>query len=566
MDADDHRLLERYFKLGDHGAFTDLARRYFPLVHSAACRLSQNQSVAEEISQIVMSKLAGLRVMPPLSLPLSVWMHRTTRSVSIDLLRADSRRRCRERIFAMHCEPAHTDFPWDNIAPVLDEVISQLADKERSVLLGRFFMGQSHAAIAESLNLSEDAVRMRVARALEKLGGLLRKRGIATTASALGFGLSAHAVTPVSSGLVSSISAAALVSVIPATFCLTAMTFKTVAISAVILLMSGTGVLVYQKLTTPHRQEISGTAASPSELPVPVAEPEPLKNVSYFDKPRNPPKKIEIDNWLDRRGRSPRNLIAAAALGGAEDKRLILESLENNPNDPATLMRVLQHDLLPQRTGELYESLRRNAPNNKMPYLLEAARLLAAGKSEAALAALLSAAQRPEFDSYIKGIKGDAELMLRDMGRDELAAAALSTLGISDPVLEEIGFRLSTTEATKSTPLLIAAHISALEALSANPTTVSGKYSSISHLYDLINQSKNYAVELGPYLDRPFNDYNDSIWQQRMGASKYIHYLTDPKKILAAFPVDTQVDFFRRASKLGEVDAVDWLLSTQSMR
>ena len=271
MNAADHTLLERYLKLGDHGAFTELVRRYLPLVHSAACRLSQNQAVAEEISQIVMSKLAGLRVMPPVGLSLAVWMHRTTRSVSIDLLRAETRRRGRERIFAMNCEPAHDDFPWENIAPVLDEIISQLADKERSVVLGRFFMGQSHAAIAESLNLSEDAVRMRVARALEKIGGLLRKRGIATTASALGFGLSAHAVTPVSSGLVSSISAAALGSAIPATFFLTAMTLKTAAVPVVILLMCATGVLVYQKSTTPPRQVSSGSAAASFEPPEPQA-------------------------------------------------------------------------------------------------------------------------------------------------------------------------------------------------------------------------------------------------------------------------------------------------------
>jgi hypothetical protein len=278
------------------------------------------------------------------------------------------------------------------------------------------------------------------------------------------------------------------------------------------------------------------------------------------------PTKIEIDNWLDRRGRSPRNLLAAAALGGAEDKRLILESLKNNPNDPATIMRVLQYDLLPQQREALYESLRRNAPSNAMPYHLEAARLLEAGKPEAALAALLNAAQRPEFDSYIKGIKVDAELMLRDMGRDELGAAALSSLGIRDPVLEEIAAKLSATEVRNPSPLLIAARISALEALSSNPTTVVGKISSIGFLHDLINQSKNYAVELGPYLDRPFNDYIESISQQRLEASRYAKYVTDPGKILAALPVETQVDFFRRASKLGEVDAVNWLLSLDNSK
>ena len=283
--------------------------------------------------------------------------------------------------------------------------------------------------------------------------------------------------------------------------------------------------------------------------------------VSYLDLVRNLPTKIEIDNWLDRRGRSPRNLLAAAALGGAEDKRLILESLKNNPNDPATLMRVLQFDLLPQQREEMYESLRRNAPNNSMPYHLEAARLLEAGKPEAALAALLNAAQRPEFDSYMKGIKVDAELMLLDMGRDELGAAALSSLGIRDPVLEEIACRLSAAEVKNPSPLLMAARISALEALCANPTTVIGKYCSIGALNDLINQSQNYAVELGPYLDRPFNDYTESISQQRLDASRYAKYVTDPGKILAALPVETQVDFFRRASKLGEVNAVDWLLS-----
>jgi hypothetical protein len=88
---------------------------------------------------------------------------------------------------------------WEQLRPVLDEVMHQLQETDREAILLRYFESQPFAEIGARCGLNENAARMRVDRALEKLRGLLARRGV-TTAAALVSVISAHAVqvSPVS--------------------------------------------------------------------------------------------------------------------------------------------------------------------------------------------------------------------------------------------------------------------------------------------------------------------------------------------------------------------------------
>jgi Sigma-70, region 4 len=68
----------------------------------------------------------------------------------------------------------------------------------------------SLAEVGEHLGLSENAARMRVERALDKLRRLLAKRGITSTFAALSVLLTAHAVQAAPAGLVAGLSASSL--------------------------------------------------------------------------------------------------------------------------------------------------------------------------------------------------------------------------------------------------------------------------------------------------------------------------------------------------------------------
>jgi len=64
-------------------------------------------------------------------------------------------------------------------------VLADLEESDREVVLLRFFENQPFAAIGATLELGEDAARMRVTRALERIRALFARKGIKSTAAAI---------------------------------------------------------------------------------------------------------------------------------------------------------------------------------------------------------------------------------------------------------------------------------------------------------------------------------------------------------------------------------------------
>src|ERR1035437_4778368 len=88
-------------------------------------------------------------------------------------------------------EPAET---WNQIAPLLDGAMEQLGQKDHDALVLRFFENKNFAEVGAALGASEDAAKMRVNRALEKLRKFFTKRGVSSTTAILAGTISANSV------------------------------------------------------------------------------------------------------------------------------------------------------------------------------------------------------------------------------------------------------------------------------------------------------------------------------------------------------------------------------------
>src|SRR5262249_27540833 len=115
--------------------------------------------------------------------------------------RGERRRQSRERQAAeMTTQQDRTQLDLAELTPVLDEVINELGEEDRTALLLRFFEQLDLRSIGQALGSSEDAARKRVTRALEKLHLLFKERGVDLSASALGTALATNAVTTAPAG------------------------------------------------------------------------------------------------------------------------------------------------------------------------------------------------------------------------------------------------------------------------------------------------------------------------------------------------------------------------------
>jgi RNA polymerase sigma factor (sigma-70 family) len=209
------QLLVEYAKSGSESAFREVVTRYFGLVYSTALRLVGGDThLAEDVAQTVFSDLARNAHTLPSGVMLGGWLHQRTYNVAAPMMRAQRRRQSREREAAqMNALQDDPGADLAQVAPVLDEAIMSLGTEDRTAIMLCFFERRDFRSIGQALGSSEDAARMRVTRALDKLHTLLTHRGVTLSAAALGTALATEAVTAASAGLAGSVAAAALASV-----------------------------------------------------------------------------------------------------------------------------------------------------------------------------------------------------------------------------------------------------------------------------------------------------------------------------------------------------------------
>jgi len=200
----DAQLLGRYLEDCSEKAFTELVSRHVDLVYFAALRrVGGDRHLAADVTQRVFADLA--RKAPSLKnrVVLTGWLYTSTRFAAAQAMRAEQRRRSHEQEAQIMSELHPAAEPgWDQLRPVIDEVMDELSEPDREAVLLRFFENLSLAEIGEKFSLSPDAARMRIDRALDKLHGALARRGIVSTSVILAEIFASQSGAAAPSGLV----------------------------------------------------------------------------------------------------------------------------------------------------------------------------------------------------------------------------------------------------------------------------------------------------------------------------------------------------------------------------
>lgn len=323
-DAD---LLRAFAGSRDEPAFAALVQRHLGLVHSAALRLTRDPHLAEDVTQAVFVALArqatevSRKVVD--GMPLSAWLHTTTRNLAAKAIRTEARRRNRERLVGSMNDPA-SESPadlaeWERVAPHLDESLAQLSESDRNVVLLRFFESQTAREIADRLGIGEEAAQKRVSRAMERLRALLAERVPHLSSATLVAVLTAFAIGEAPVTLAATVSRNALagaLAVAPTGFkawlgqCVPdlVMTKTQILITAAVVtafaIPLGARHAEYQRLQT-------ALVATPSPITAP-AEPDSGASAVAAEARSDPDEAAEIAR-LNRRAEELRRRIAAKA-------------------------------------------------------------------------------------------------------------------------------------------------------------------------------------------------------------------------------------------------------------
>jgi RNA polymerase sigma factor (sigma-70 family) len=209
MVNDDMALVQEYAQSSSEQAFGALVSRHVNLVYSVALRQVRDAHLAEEIAQNVFIILARkAKSLSPKTI-LSGWLCRTARYISADALRTQRRRQSREQESQMQSISSESDSAaWNQIAPLLDEALNGLEEREHDAVVLRFFDGKPLKQVGAEMGTTEDAARMRVNRGLEKLRKFFMKRGVTLSATAITATVAANSVQAAPAGLAATITAA----------------------------------------------------------------------------------------------------------------------------------------------------------------------------------------------------------------------------------------------------------------------------------------------------------------------------------------------------------------------
>lgn len=479
MTKDSQQLLAEYAANGSEAAFRELVVRYLGLVHSTALRLvGGNTQMAEDVSQTVFLGLARKGRTLSSKVKLGGWLHQHTYYAATRAIRNEQRRQVREQeAVQMNTLQDGTEAQWHQLAPILDDAITQLGSEDRTAIMLRYFEQQNFRAIGKALGSTQDAARVRVNRALEKLHFLLKQRGVVLSAATLGSLLTVQAVTIPPAGLAIAISTAAMAGATTGTG-LTLTLLKLMASTKIKLALPA---LIAVGLTTTfvmhHRSQMNlreenralreqighretdhekfstraSTVGRTPRFPVPNAwaaarpsEPlsEDLHLPSLYTRLLKDGKSavltIEgVQPYLEANGRNAASLVAAFRATG--DPTLLQEALQRYPNNPqVNFTAALNKDFPPEERRQWLDAFEKSDPENALANHLSALDYFDSGKRDQAVQELIAASGKQQFQDYTKDFVMNAEEAYLAAGYAAADAKTLSTTGLALPQLSEL--------------------------------------------------------------------------------------------------------------------------------
>ncbi len=527
---DDLTLLREYARSNSEEAFASLVSRHVNLVYSVALRQVRDPHLAEEITQAVFiilvrkaDSLGDKTILPG-------WLCRTARYASANALTIQRRRQQREQEAYMQsvlneAEPMHEE-TWNQIAPLLDGAMDQLGQKDHDALVLRFFENKTFAEVGANLGASEDAAKMRVNRALEKLRKFFTKRGVTLSSVALAGTISANSVQAAPVALAKSVTAVAIVkgaaasastlTLIKGALKIMAWTkVKTLIVSTIVVGLTTVSVIQHQAQTKLReqnallQQQITQLQSDNANLSKNVARAERMTHLSapptrFAAPPTTPSTETNSNNlqstnliakllkdgkapmltheqveaYLKANGRNAANLLAAFQASG--DPTLLKEAMDKYPNDPQVDFRAaMDKDLSPEQQRQWLNTFEQSAPDNALANYLSALNYFQSGQNDLAVQELNAAAGKSQFQDYFQN------------SQETLEEAYLAA-----------GYSVADAEMIGSTQVQIP-QLSALKQLGQNMVSLANSYQQAGDSTSA-QAVLQMAVNLGQNLNDPF--------------------------------------------------------------
>lgn len=185
-DLTDGQLLECFVSHRDTVALETLVWRHAPMVWGVCRRVLENHHDAEDACQaaflVLVRKAAAIRTPAQLANWLYGVAHQTARKARA----TRARRQARERALAVTPEPAELNAgPHADLLPLLDQELSRLPEKYRTVIVLCELEGRSGKEVACQLNVPQGTVASRLSRARAMLARRLSAQGVAVSGSVL---------------------------------------------------------------------------------------------------------------------------------------------------------------------------------------------------------------------------------------------------------------------------------------------------------------------------------------------------------------------------------------------
>jgi RNA polymerase sigma factor (sigma-70 family) len=455
----DSELLRQFAQTNSETAFAELVKRHVNLVYSAALRqVNGDEHFAKDVAQMVFTdlarKAASLARGRDASSPLTGWLYTSAHFAAAKIVRGENRRRDREEKFmreptndsGMGVPPVQSapETDWEQLQPLLDNAMHELKAADREAILLRYFENRPFAEVGAKLGLNENAARMRVERALEKLRATFARRGVAATA-ALASVISANAIQIAPANLAATLTTASIATVGTGTFTLlkimTATKLK-FTIGALIVAGATTAFAIQHQAQEKLRAEngalteqlaqlqidnesfsrrVAQTKRTP-RLPAPQMQmttaaalpAADLQSTNLYARLKDKQPKLtreQVESYLKTNGRNAANLLAAFRTSG--DPALLQEAMQKYPNDPLVAFEAaFDKDLSPEEQRQWLNTFEKSAPDNALANYLSALNYFNSGQIDQGVQELAAAAGKQMEDYTASRGQDDVEAYL----------------------------------------------------------------------------------------------------------------------------------------------------------
>jgi len=156
-------------RAGDAACGEALSRRYWPAILRFCRGYLGDEALAEDVTQETFLKLAEPAALPEGAV--RPWLYKVARNRCLDILRRHQRSPTHNRPLRTHFDaPRDTAGPRTQVARQerrerIAAIVDQMPEDYRSVLVLKYFEGLTREEIAQTLGLTDAAVKGRLVRA-----------------------------------------------------------------------------------------------------------------------------------------------------------------------------------------------------------------------------------------------------------------------------------------------------------------------------------------------------------------------------------------------------------------